>query len=72
MKKNIGIGLLAIMVAGAGLAFAMTADVEHGKALFADPSLGGGATGKSCITCHAGGVGLGEDFASKARYSIMG
>ena len=72
MKKKIGLGLLGIILAGVGLAFAMTPNVEHGKALFEDPSLGGGTTGKTCATCHAGGTGLGEDFASKTQFSIMG
>lgn len=33
-------------------------DVEKGKALFNDPTLGGGTTGKSCNSCHPGGKGL--------------
>jgi cytochrome c5 len=31
---------------------------ERGKALFNDPKLGGGTSGKSCATCHFDGKGL--------------
>ena len=72
MNKLIGVGLFGMTLAGAALAFAMSPNVEHGKALFEDPSLGGGTTGKSCATCHAGGAGLSDDIVSKTEYSIMG
>ncbi|WP_459946334.1 hypothetical protein [Desulfocastanea catecholica] len=37
------------------LTLAYAADVYKGKARFASPILGGGTTGKSCMTCHDGG-----------------
>ena len=33
-------------------------DIEKGKQLFADPTLGGSTNEKSCNTCHPGGEGL--------------
>ena len=33
-------------------------DLENGKRLFESPTLGGGASGKSCVTCHPGGRNL--------------
>jgi len=33
-------------------------DVERGKMLFNDPTLGGSANDKSCGSCHPGGKGL--------------
>ena len=45
MKKRIGSGLLGVLIAVAGLSFAMSPEVEHGKALFEDPALGGGTSG---------------------------
>lgn len=71
MKKT-GLGMFGMILAGAGLALAMTPDVDHGKALFADPSLGGGTTGRSCQTCHEGGDGISGEFVSKAKSAIAG
>ncbi|HWR59430.1 MAG TPA: hypothetical protein VN328_11130 [Thermodesulfovibrionales bacterium] len=46
-------------------------DVEKGKALFNDPKLGGGTTGKSCNSCHPGGKGL-EKVAELKEWRMMG
>ena len=35
-------------------------DVEQGKMLFNDPTLGESMNDKSCSSCHAGGKGLGN------------
>jgi len=40
---------------------------ERGKALFKDPKLGGGTSGKSCSSCHPGGKGL-EGVAGKKEW----
>jgi cytochrome c len=48
------------------------ADLERGRLLFADPALGGSTWGKNCLTCHAGGEGLGKDFQLKEQFAIMG
>ncbi len=50
----------------AGLAFA-GGDVEKGKALFNDPSLG--TNGKSCSSCHPGGSNIN---GQKNSFTIMG
>jgi hypothetical protein len=72
MKRKVLSGLLGLLLAGTGLAFAMTPNVENGKALFEDPTLGGGTAGKSCKTCHTGGARLGDDFADKTKFVVMG
>ena len=33
-------------------------NVETGKKLFESPTLGGGTSGRSCLTCHPGGTNL--------------
>ncbi len=43
---------------------------EYAKALFNDPKLGG-ASGKSCNSCHADGSGL-ETAGGKKEFKIMG
>ena len=42
----------------AGLSEYGLVDVEQGKMLFNDPSLGGSMNDKSCSSCHPGGKGL--------------
>ena len=61
MKKTarILVVLVAMTMLASGLAFAdhhMSA--QTGQKLFNDPTLGGGAKGKSCNSCHPGGKGL--------------
>lgn len=62
---------LCIVVAGAGMAFAMQheASVEKGKALFNDTSLG--TAGNSCGSCHPAGKGL-EAVGSKIEWKTPG
>ncbi|MGO9613488.1 MAG: hypothetical protein ACLPX5_10685 [Dissulfurispiraceae bacterium] len=57
--KVLKIVLLALVAFGLIASFCFAAgDVEKGKALFNDPKLGGGTSGKSCNTCHPVGKGL--------------
>ena len=35
-------------------------------------AFGGGTTGKSCMSCHEGGKGLGSDLFERKEYTIMG
>jgi cytochrome c553 len=57
--KHGKIVMLIIAVLALSLSFAFAAgDVEKGKALFNDPKLGGGTSGKSCNSCHPDGKGL--------------
>jgi cytochrome c len=55
-----------------GLTLSYAASVDKGKALFESPSLGGGTTGKSCMSCHDGGKGLGSDLFERKEFTIMG
>jgi len=68
MKKTLVL-LASLMLAGT-MAYAASAD--KGKVLFESPRLGGGTTGKSCNTCHAGGKKLGGDLFKRKQFTIMG
>jgi cytochrome c len=46
-------------------------DIEKGKKLFDDVTLGGGTSGKSCNSCHPNGKGL-EGIGSKTEFRAMG
>lgn len=70
MKKTL-ILLMAVLMAGS-LTQSYASDTEKGKALFENPSLGGGTTGKSCMSCHDGGDGLDSDLFERKQYTIMG
>jgi cytochrome c2 len=69
--KKISIFTAALLIAG-GLSFAYAANIDKGKALFESPTLGGGTTGKSCKTCHAGGRNFGADLFERKQLTIMG
>ena len=71
MKKKMIFLATALVTAGA-LSLAYAANTDKGKALFESPALGGGTTGKSCNTCHAGGKGLGGDLFDRKKLTIMG
>jgi len=61
---------IAALFLGLSLAFA-AGNVEKGKALFNDPKLGGGTSGRSCNSCHPDGKGL-EDAADKKEWETPG
>lgn len=69
--KFIRIMVLAMIALGLVFSGAFAADMEKGKALFNDPKLGGGTSGKSCGSCHPDGKGL-ENAADKKEFNIMG
>lgn len=69
--KKLSLLAAAVVLVG-GYSLAAGADLEKGKALFASPALGGGTTGKSCKSCHAGGKNLGADLFERKAYSLMG
>lgn len=69
--KSISIMVVAMIALGLVFSGAFAADMEKGKALFNDPKLGGGASGKSCGSCHPDGKGL-EKAADKKEFNIMG
>lgn len=59
---------LAVFAAGNCLA----ADARHGKLLFASPTLGGGTSGKTCLTCHEHGRDFSPETLSRKHYLVMG
>jgi len=60
-----------LMIAG-GLHLANAGNADKGKVLFESSTLGSGTTGKSCMTCHQGGKGLGSDLFERKNFTIMG
>lgn len=72
MFKLMNISVLLFIVLLLGVALAMSvAEVERGMALFNNPNLGGGTSGKSCNTCHPGGKGL-EGVSLKKEWLTPG
>ena len=70
--KGIKIALMALLALSLVASFCFAAgDIERGKALFNDPKLGGGTSGKSCNTCHPGGKGL-EGVGEKKEWQTPG
>lgn len=63
--------LVSFVVVVLAFSLSFAADVEKGKALFNDPTLGGGTSGKSCNSCHPDGKGL-EKSGKKKTFTIMG
>ncbi len=68
MKKAIILISLLLISATPCLA----AEIDRGKLLFNDPDLGNGSNGKTCNTCHAGGLDLAIDVIHKVNFEIMG
>lgn len=48
------------------------ADAQHGKLLFESPSLGGGTSGKTCLTCHEHGRNFSPETLNRKSYLVMG
>lgn len=64
--KRVKIILLSLIIASLAFALAFAGgDVERGKTLFNDTTIGGSTSGKSCGTCHPGGSGLEEAGTTK-------
>jgi cytochrome c len=71
MKKAIALIVSVLFVFSiTALSFA-AGDITKGKALFNDPKLGGGTTGKSCNSCHPDGKGL-ENAGMKKQFNLGG
>ena len=67
---------ITTLLATFGLLLAVTgsclgADARHGKQLFESPALGGGTSGKSCLTCHENGRDFSPETLSRKQYLIM-
>ena len=62
--------IVSITTTGLLFSTAFAADATKGKALFNDPKLGG-ASGKSCNSCHADGSGL-ETAGGMKEFKLMG
>jgi len=57
--KGLKITMLSMISVNLIFSLAMAAgDMEKGKALFNDPTFGGGTAGISCNSCHPDGKGL--------------
>jgi mono/diheme cytochrome c family protein len=63
--------LMIIISLSFALAYAANTPEERGKALFSDPALGGGTSGKSCNSCHTNGKGL-EKLAESQEIVMKG
>lgn len=50
----------------------LAADARHGKLLFESPALGGGTSGKTCLTCHENGRDFSPETLTRKTYDIMG
>lgn len=50
----------------------LAADSQHGKLLFESPDLGGGTSGKTCLTCHEHGRNFSAETLTRKTYTIMG
>jgi len=59
----------ALFLAAAGSS--LGADAQHGKLLFESPALGGGTSGKTCLTCHENGRGFSPETLSRKTYRVM-
>ena len=60
----VGVGVLVwVGVSQAG------GDLENDKRLFESPTLGGGTSGKTCVTCHPGGRNLSRRLFGEERDS---
>jgi cytochrome c len=62
----LGFALTALTCPAAG------ADPERGRALFEDPALGGGTSGKTCLTCHEHGRDLSNAVQTGGHFTVMG
>jgi cytochrome c len=51
---------------------AYAGNAESGKKLFESPEFGGGTTGKSCASCHAGGKKMSADLFERDQHVLMG
>lgn len=70
------ITMITTFLAATGILFAagncLGADAARGKQLFESPALGGGTSGKSCLTCHEHGRDFSPETLSRKHYSVMG
>lgn len=73
MKKGI-IVVAAVLGFLGSVALSQAGNAGKGKFLFESPTFGGGTSGKSCKTCHAGGNNLSSGLFSKetTEFNIMG
>ncbi len=70
--KTIATLLAATSVFLVATGICLATDTQHGKLLFESPTLGGGTSGKSCLTCHEHGRDFSPKTMTRKTYSIMG
>ena len=64
-----GLIVVSVLIIAGGLHLG---DANKGRLLFEKPDFGGGTTGKSCMTCHEGGQGLGSDLFQRKNFTVRG
>ena len=70
--KTITTLLTAVSVFLAATGICLGADAGRGKLLFESPALGGGTSGKSCLTCHEHGRDFSPETMHRKQYLVMG
>ncbi|HIJ91388.1 MAG: hypothetical protein OEV89_12025 [Desulfobulbaceae bacterium] len=70
--KMISTLLAAFTVFLAATGDCLGGDAGHGKLLFESPALGGGTSGKTCLTCHEHGRDLSPETLKRKTYLVMG
>jgi hypothetical protein len=68
MKKALILLVPLLLLVTPGLA----TDINRGKLFFNDPAVGKGTTGKTCSTCHEGGLDLSIEVIRKENFVLMG
>jgi len=64
--------MVGVALAVSGFSVAQAGNAENGKTLFESPTFGGGTSGKTCASCHAGGEKLSADLFEREKHSVMG
>ncbi|MCI5144341.1 MAG: hypothetical protein D3923_02160 [Candidatus Electrothrix sp. AR3] len=70
--KKLFIFMAGVSLAISSLSAAQASNTENGKTLFESPTFGGGTSGKSCASCHAGGAKLSADLFEREKHMVMG
>jgi len=64
-----GLAVVSVLIIAGGLHLG---NADKGKLLFEQSTLGGGTTGKSCLSCHEGSRGLGSDLFQRKDFTAKG
>ncbi|MCX5865726.1 MAG: hypothetical protein NT087_03710 [Deltaproteobacteria bacterium] len=69
--KTITTLLAAFNIFLAATGICLGADAQQGKLLFESPILGGGTSGKTCLTCHEHGRDFSPETMHRKQYRVM-